>query len=142
MWFWPTRVLVAGILFSCTTVYLILAPSTSKVNEARRPHTYSKPCAFEEKKRRKKTHEIPPHTKHHEIHRTPATATTSKRRATIHVPRVSPYSPASIDPGFEEIGLVQLSQLVKTTNVTHTHRDRLLNNGNLYAPRYEEAFLP
>ena len=50
----------------------------------------------------------------------PATATTSRRRAKIHVPRVSPYSPACIDTGFVEIGLVQLSQSVKTTNVTHT----------------------
>ena len=44
-----------------------------------------------------------------------------------------------------EIGLVQLSQSEKTTNVTHTltdtQRDQL-NNGTLYAPRYEEAFLP
>ena len=30
----------------------------------------------------------------------PATEATSRRRATKHVPRVSPYSPASIDPGF------------------------------------------
>ena len=64
----------------------------------------------------------PPKT-HHEIHSSPATATTSRRRATKHVPRVSPYSPASIDPGFVEIGLVQLSQLVKTTNVPHTRTD-------------------
>ena len=49
-----------------------------------------------------------------------------------------------------EIGLVQLSQSVKTTHVTHTdrHTDRQtdrqtkLNNGTLYAPRYEEAFWP
>ena len=34
---------------------------------------------------------------------------------------VSPYSPASIDTAFVEIGLVQLSESVKTTNVTHTH---------------------
>ena len=40
-----------------------------------------------------------------------------------HVPRVSPYSPASIDPGFVEIGFVQLSQSVKTTNVTDTLTD-------------------
>ena len=80
----------------------------------------------------------------------PATATTSRRRATKHVPRVSPYSPASIDPGFVEIGLVQLSQSVKTTNVTHTltdtqadrRTDRLIKyNGTLYAPLHEEAFL-
>ena len=59
---------------------------------------------------------------HYEIYRNPATATNSRRRATKHAPRVSPYSPASIDPGFVEIGLVQLSQSVKTTNVTHTDR--------------------
>ena len=60
-----------------------------------------------------------------------------------HVPCVSPYSPDSIDPGFVEIGLVQLSHSVKKTNVIHTHvpTDKL-NNGTLYAPRYEEAFLP
>ena len=33
-----------------------------------------------------------------------------RRRAAKHVPRVSPHSPASIDPGFVKIGLVQLSQ--------------------------------
>ena len=55
---------------------------------------------------------------HHEIHSSPATATTSRRRAMKDVPRVSPYSPASIGPGFVEIGLVQLSQSVKATNVT------------------------
>ena len=53
---------------------------------------------------------------HHEIHSSPATATTSKRCATKHVPRVSPSSPFSINPGFVEIGLVQLSQSAKTTN--------------------------
>ena len=37
-------------------------------------------------------------------------------------PTPSPYLPASRDPGFVEIGLVQLSQSVKTTNVTRTHR--------------------
>ena len=44
-----------------------------------------------------------------------------------------------------EIGLVQLSQSVKTTNVTHTLTDTQtdqLNTGTLYAPLYEEAFLP
>ena len=73
---------------------------------------------------------------HHEIYSSPATATTSRRRATKHVPRVSPYSPASIDPGCVKIGLVQLSQSVRMTNVTHTHRQTKLNNGTLYAPRY------
>ena len=45
---------------------------------------------------------------HHGTLSSPATVTTSGRRATKHVPRVSPYSLASIDPGFVEI----------TTNVT------------------------
>ena len=36
-------------------------------------------------------------------------------------PRFSPYSPASIDAGFVEIGLVQLSQSVKR-RLFHIHR--------------------
>ena len=83
-----------------------------------------------------------PHKTHHEIHISPATATTSRRRATNHDPRVSPCSPASLDPGFVEISLVELSQSVKTTNITHTCTLGILDNGILYAPRYEEAFLP
>ena len=59
---------------------------------------------------------------HHEIHTSPATAATSRRRATKHVPRVSSYSPAAIDLRFVEIGLVQLSQITKTANVTQTDR--------------------
>ena len=50
-----------------------------------------------EKKGRK--NRAPPKT-HHETHISPATATTSRQRATKRVQRVSPYSPASIDPGF------------------------------------------
>ena len=116
-------------------------------------------------KRKKKRNPAAPKT-HHEIHSSsPATATTSGWRATKHVPRVSPYSPAYIDPGSVEIGLVQLSQSIKTTNVTHTQTDRQaerqtdrqtdrqthtdrqtnrhtdnLNNCALHAPRYDEAF--
>ena len=59
------------------------------------------------RKKRKKTKCAAPET-HHEIHSSPATATTSRCLATKHVPRVSPYSPASIDPKFVEIGLLQL----------------------------------
>ena len=67
----------------------------------------------------------PPETRN-EIPSSPASASNSRRHARKHVPRVSPYSPASIDSGFVEIGLVQLSQTTKTTNVTHTdrHTDR------------------
>ena len=57
----------------------------------------------------------------------PGDATTSRRRAKTHVPRVSSYSPASIDTGFVEIGLVQLSHSVKTTNVTRTLTDTQTN---------------
>ena len=71
------------------------------------------------KKNEKKTNPAAPKT-HHEIYSSPATATTSRRRAAKHVPSVSPYSPASIDPGFVEFGLVHVSQSEKTTNVTHT----------------------
>ena len=80
------------------------------------------------KTREKKRNPAAPKT-HHEIYSSPATATTSRRRVTKHIPRVSPYSPASIDPGFVEIGLVQLLQSVKTTNSmlhTSTHTDRLI----------------
>ena len=59
---------------------------------------------------------------HHEIHSSPVTTSNSRRHARKHVPSVSPYSPASMDPGFVEIGLVQLSQSVKTANVTHADR--------------------
>ena len=100
--------------------------TSREVNEARLPHTCSRPCAFEEKKFEKKNAKksAPPKT-HHEIHSSPATASNSRRHARKHVPSVSPYSPASMDPEFVEIGLVQHSQSVKTTYVTRTHTDRL-----------------
>ena len=60
---------------------------------------------------------------HHEIHSSPATASNSRQHARKRVPRVSPYSLASIDPGFVEIGLVQLSQSVITSSVTHKLTD-------------------
>ena len=69
--------------------------------------------------KKKKRNPAAPKT-HRKIHSSPATATTSRRHATKHVPRVSPYSLASINPGFVEIGPVQLSQSVKTANVTQT----------------------
>ena len=103
-------------------------------------------------RKQKNTKKSAPLKTHHEIHSSPATATNSRRRATKHVPRVCPLSPASIYPRFVEIGLVQLSQSVKTTNVIHTltdthrqtHTDKTdkLNSGTLCAPRYEGAFLP
>ena len=82
------------------------------------------------RKKEKKAQPPPAASKtHHEIHNSPANATTSRRHATKNVPRVSPYWPASIDPAFVEIGLVPLSKSVITTNGTHTQRqtDRLIN---------------
>ena len=93
----------------------------------------------------KNTKKSTPRKTPHEIHSSPATTTTWRRRATKHAPLISPYFPASKDPGLVEIVSVQLSQPVKTTKVTHTLTDTQtdkLNNGTLYAPRYEEAFLP
>ena len=99
-------------------------------------------CVRRKKKEKNTKKSAPPKT-HHETKISTAAATTSRQRATKRAPRVSPYSLASIDPGFAEIGLVQLSQSEKTTNVTHMHTDRLIKyNDTLYAPRYEEAFLP
>ena len=60
---------------------------------------------------------------HHEIHNSPATASNSRPHVRKHVPRVSPYTLASINPVFVEIGLVQLSQSLKKTNVTNTLTD-------------------
>ena len=75
------------------------------------------------KKRKQNTRKPVAPRKHHEILNRPATVITSRRRATKRVPRVSPYSHASIDPAFVEIGLVQLSKSVKNTNATHTQTD-------------------
>ena len=98
--------------------------TSKKENEAWRPHTGSRPCAFfKEKQIDKKRNPAAPKT-HHEIHSSPATAITSRRRATKHVPRVSSYSPVSIDPGFVEIGLVELSQSAKKRRMLHIHTDR------------------
>ena len=101
-------------------------PGTSiEVNEARRPNACSRPCAFEGKKIGKKnTKKSAPLKTHHETHSRPATATTLRRRATKHVRHVSPYSPVSIDPGFVEIGLVQLSLAVSQNDECYTYTDR------------------
>ena len=69
-----------------------------------------------QKTNKKNTEKSAPPKTHHEIHGSHPTASNSRRRARKHVPRVSPYSPASIDPGFVDIGLVRLSQSVKTTS--------------------------
>ena len=84
-------------------------------------------CVQRKKIRKKKRKKSAPPKTHHEIHSSPATASNSRRHARKHVPRVSPYSPAFIDPGCVEIGLVQLSQSVKTTNIRHALTDTQTN---------------
>ena len=75
------------------------------------------------KKRKTRGKKSAPLKTQHEIPSSRVTASNSRRHARKHVTRVSPYSPASIDLGFVEIGLVQLWQSVKTTSVTHTLSD-------------------
>ena len=98
-------------------------PTSREVNEARGVLILA---ADRVRSKKKSTKKSAPRKAHHETRTSPATATTSRRRAKNHVRRVSPCSPASIDSGFVEIGLVQLWPSVKTTNVTHTltHTDR------------------
>ena len=92
--------------------------TSREVNEARgglmlaAGRVRSKKEIYRTKKNTEKS--APPPKTRHEIHSNPAIASNSRRHARKHIPRVSPYSPASIDPGFVEIGLVQLSQSVKT----------------------------
>ena len=83
------------------------------------------------KKRNKNPKKSAPPKTHFEIHSSPATATTSKRPTRKHVPRVSPYVPASIDPGFVEIGHVQLTISKNDECYTYTQTDngQTLNNG-------------
>ena len=88
--------------------------SSREVNEARRPLACSRPRVLEIKETKKERNPTTFKT-HHEIHSNPAAATTSRRRATKHILRVSPYLHASIDPGSVEMGLGQLSKSVKTT---------------------------
>ena len=86
-------------------------------------------CVQKKKIEKKNTEKSAPPKTHHEIHSSPVTATTSRRRATKQVARVSPYTLASIDPRFVEIGLAQLSQISKNDECyTYTDRqtDRLI----------------
>ena len=94
-------------------------------------------------RKKKITEKSAPPKTHHEIHSSPATACNSRRHAIKHVPRVSPYSPDSIDPGFVTRTALAISQNDECYTHTHTHipTDEL-NNGTLYAARYEKTFLP
>ena len=78
-------------------------------------HVHSK----NQKRKEKRKIYVRPKT-HDQINSSPVTPITSRRRAT-NTSNVSSYSPASVDPGFVETGLVQLSQELKTTNVTRAH---------------------
>ena len=91
--------------------------TSREVHEASLPRTCSRPCAFEVKKTKRedtKSHQtLKKHTMKY-IHSSPSTATTSRRRATKQVQRVSSYSLASIDLGFVEIGLACIPTYVCT----------------------------
>ena len=99
-------------------------------------------CSKKKKVEKKKKRKNPPHPEH----TTKAAAARrtrpprdGARKNTSHALGHARTLPKIL--GFVEIGLVQLSQSVKTTNVTHTDRHTdgqtdQLNSGTLYAPRY------
>ena len=89
--------------------------TSREVHEARLPRTCNRPFAFEEKKKKTKSHQtLKKHTTKY-IHSSPAPATTSRRRAVKYVPLGSPYSHSSpIDLGFVEIGLACIHTYVYT----------------------------
>ena len=102
---------------------LNLRVTSGEVNGARWRYTRSRPCALIEKKERKKnthTQIIRPTEKRPRKPEQPSD--TSRRHVMKHVPRVSPYLSASIDPEFVQIRLVQLSQSVKRRSHTYAHR--------------------
>ena len=102
--------------------------TSREVNEARGGLIPATGRVRSKKKNRKKNKKkITPSKTYHESHSSPATVTTSRRCTKNHVPCVSQYSPAFIDTGFVEIGLVQLSQSAKTTNVKHTLTHRQIH---------------
>ena len=116
--------------------------------EERGPHTCSRPCALEKKKKHKINHDA--RKTHHEIHSSPVTAITSKQWSTKNVSRVGPCQHASIDLGYVVICLVQLSQSVITTKVTQkqiqTDRarqtDRLMKYWHPVGTPVLRSFLP
>ena len=102
---------------ACDNIGVLQGPLLdTEVNEARRPHTYSRPCTFEEKQNEPPPRRNPAAPKtHHEIQSSPAIATTSRRRAVKQVSLVSQYShSSSIDPGLVEIGLASIHPYVYT----------------------------
>ena len=81
-------------------------------------------CVRRKKKRKKNPRNLAAPKTHHEIHSSPATATTSRRRAMKHVPRAA----LAISKNHE----CYILRIYRQTDEQ--------NNGALYTPRYEEAF--
>ena len=113
-----------------------------EVNEAgRRPHTCSRSCAFEEKKRRKrkKTRRIPntPRNSHaaRRARPPPNGVLLNTSHALAHTFTI-PY----ISGLWKLASYSSRNQLNKECD-TDTQTDAI-DNGTLYAPRYEEVFLP
>ena len=77
------------------------------------------------KKRKRKTRTRSPAAPktNHELHSSPATATTSERSATKHVPRVGPYAPASVDPEFVD-NLPPTAPAITKNDECYTYTDR------------------
>ena len=112
-----------------------------KANEARLPITCRRPCAFQVGKSETKNKRNPAAFKpQHQTHSSTATAANSRRLATNQVPRVTPSSPASADP----FGTNRSRTALTISNISRRHiaHNKLLNNGRMYAPRHENAFLP
>ena len=85
------------------------------------------------KRNRKKHEKIRPTRTHHEIHCL-ETATTSRRRGTKHVPRVGPYSPASIDPELWESLSSRSRNQSRPINITHARRQTNRQTNEIMTP--------
>ena len=127
-------------------------PITSReVNEARRPHTCSRPCAFEQKKnekKRKKDEKIRPTQKtsrspqqpgdrdHLETARDETRPTRQPILVRFHRSRVCGNRPR------KALAISENDECFTYTDTQTDGQTYRLNDGALYAPRYEEAFLP
>ena len=94
-------------------------PITREVNEAKRPHTCSRPCAFQEKTKQKETPQIPGLWK---------SASYSSRNQ--YIPRMLHINTQTGKRADGQIG----RQAGRPTDY--------LNNVTVYAPRYEEVLSP
>ena len=120
--------------------------TSREVNEARWPHTCSRPCAFEEKKTAKKIAkksrpaenkprkpQQPGDRDHLETACDETRHTRSPTLARFYRSRVCGNRPRTA---------LAISKNDECYTHIHTTTDRQIKNGTLFAPRYEEVFLP